>query len=79
MIKFAKVGSRETAILISATRDVFQAPSVALHKVYDSITESLLLYEEFYRYTISARGVGSYYTVVFIAIFTIFSYSNKPS
>lgn len=29
--------------------DVFHSPSVALHKIYDSITESLFLYEEFYR------------------------------
>lgn len=29
--------------------DVFHSPSVALHKIYDGITESLFLYEEFYR------------------------------
>lgn len=28
--------------------DVFHSPSVALHKIYDSITEPLFLYEEFY-------------------------------
>lgn len=28
---------------------VFHSPSVALHKIYDSIIESLFLYEEFYR------------------------------
>lgn len=26
--------------------DVFHSPSVALHKIYDCITESLFLYEE---------------------------------
>lgn len=46
--KSPRGGVRETTILISPS-DVFQTPSVAIHKIYDSITESLFLYEEFYR------------------------------
>lgn len=47
--KNVPVSNSGDADIDSAGSDVFHSPSVALHKIYDSITESLFLYEEFYR------------------------------